>query len=480
MKKRFYIIVLSLLPAGIAAGQEGDSLHHYTAVALRDNPTVKAARHAHEAATRAAARAGALEDPVLEAGLFLDPMPLVEGRQVAQFQLMQMFPWFGTRRAAREEMTRMAGMALEQYRESADNLREEVAARWHALCLLRQRWLVNEEERSLLEQLERLALQRFSTSGGGDGAYTPAARGESPPATPAATGMAGMKTGGTTGGGMTGGAAPAASMSSMSSMSPATGAGLAAVLRLRLERVAAESEAGGILSELVAGKAAFNALLDRPAGSEVVLPDTCRLVVLAAGADSVALLVAARNPMLGMIREEALAHGARAEMSRKMGYPMLGAGVQYMLVEKAPAGDGTGMKMGGMDMVMPMVSVSIPLFRGKYRAAREESELRQRASEERYRATSRQLEAELYRYRHELAEATRKLALAREQAAIARATYDLGLREFASGRGSLDDLLQVRRQLLEYRLAGVTAIATYNTAAAAVQRLVSRPRPDSF
>jgi outer membrane protein TolC len=460
----------------MAAGQAADSLEHYTGVALRDNPAVKAARLAHEAAFQRVGAAGAFEDPVLEAGFFLKPMEYVDGRQRAQLQLMQMFPWFGTRRAAREEMGHMAAMTREEYRETVDNLRAEIATRWYALCLLHRRWRDNEENRLILEQLERLALQRFSAAGGGGAAASPPpARADdaAPAATPTA-GMAGMKMGGASPG--TAGAAGAMPGMGGSSASP----GMAGILRLRVELVGARVESESLLSELVAAKAAFNALLDRPPAGEVVLPDTCALLPFRLDVEEAARLILARNPMLGMLREEALARKAAGDMARKMSYPMLGIGLQYMLFEKNPAS--TGMNMGdeppamnGKDMVMPMFSVSIPIHRGKYRAARAEAVLLRRASEERHAATLRQLEAELYRYRHDLDDAARKVALYREQAALARAALDIGTGEFAAGRGALDDLLRVRQQLLEYGLREAAAIADYNTAVINVRRLVSFP-----
>jgi outer membrane protein TolC len=99
--------------------------------------------------------------------------------------------------------------------------------------------------------------------------------------------------------------------------------------------------------------------------------------------------------------------------------------------------------------------------------------LLRQASEEKYAATLNNLQAELYRYKHQLEDAARKIALYKKQAALAETTYELTVQSFASGKGELGDVLQVQRQLLDYRLKTAEAIATYNTMVANIQKLTT-------
>ncbi len=63
-------------------------------------------------------RLAVLPDPELSMGVFLSPMELVSGNQVADLRLMQMFPWFGTLRAAKDEMSLMANAKYESFRDA--------------------------------------------------------------------------------------------------------------------------------------------------------------------------------------------------------------------------------------------------------------------------------------------------------------------------------------------------------------------------
>ncbi|MDR2679249.1 MAG: TolC family protein, partial [Tannerella sp.] len=263
---------------------------------------------------------------------------------------------------------------------------------------------------------------------------------------------------------------------------------LSEILRIQLEIAELENTSESILSEMTAEKARFNALLNRPAKNEVTVPDTFALTPYTFDIDMAMQLITEQNPMLGMIRAESSAYEAKEEMSRKMSYPMFGIGLQYMLIGKrSDANTATGMDsdmgsatgnsmnggMNGKDMFMPMLSVSIPVFRGKYNAARKEAQFQRRAAQARYDEALNSLEAEFYRAGYELDDAKRKITLYRKQAALARTAYDLLVQEFVSGKSDLSSIIQVQRQLSDYRLKESEAIAGYNTVVATIQKMIS-------
>ncbi|MDR2057946.1 MAG: TolC family protein [Dysgonamonadaceae bacterium] len=485
------IAVVNCLSVAVA---QTDSLHHYLKIAGQNNAEVKAAFLRYEASLQKTAQMGAYEDPQLEMGFFLEPMDIVGGREIAQFQLMQMFPWFGTKKAARTEARHMAKMAFEEFREVRDNLFLEVYMQWFVLCNLQQRQINSEENRKLLLQLETLALQKFA-SGGSFSGKTEKRETEKGERGNAAgrTAMSGMNMENTP---LPGNSVPQESMSNMSGMNMGgtSPSGLSEVLRIQLEIVEIESNIESILSEIIAAKARFNALLNRPLESEVHIPSQFSQLFYLFDVDKVLQAVREQNPMLGMIRQEALAYGAKGEMERKMGYPMFGIGLQYMLIGKTPpdkaglngetvqnghAGESMNtsaimLGMNGKDMIMPMLSVSIPIFRNKYKAARKESRLLRQASEEKYFNTQNMLEASLYGFKHQLDDALRKIKLYRKQSELARTAYELVVGEFTSGKSDLGAVVQVQRQLLDYQLKESEAIAAYNTAVVNIQKLTAQ------
>ena len=129
--------------------------------------------------------------------------------------------------------------------------------------------------------------------------------------------------------------------------------------------------------------------------------------------------------------------------------------------------------MNGKDMVMPMVKISLPIFRRKYNAQQRESRNYWKASELKRDNIQNQLQAEYINIRQQLEDADRKVNLYIRQYALSLSTWKLVVQEFAAGRQSLTDVIEVERQLLDYKLKKSEAIAGYNTSVAAMEKLIS-------
>jgi len=278
------LVVLGLMGPHPVMAQTPDSLNHYLEIAAKNNPGLNADFLAYKASLEKVPQAGAWPDPKLDIGFFLKPMDLVGGRQIADFTLMQMFPWFGTKKAAQTEATHMAKMAYAQFTETRDNLYLEVYTQWYVLSTLVEQLRNNRDNLQLLKQLEELALRKvsspFSGSSSGYSVPTPSPATKGSVANSAGGSMAGM--------GSMGGAATSSGTSSTTGRSSGMGSsgggmssgmgsaapGMSDVLRVQLEMAEIENNIESILSEIAAEKAKFNALLNRPVDREVILPDS--------------------------------------------------------------------------------------------------------------------------------------------------------------------------------------------------------------
>jgi outer membrane protein TolC len=464
-------------------GQIHDSLAHYLKIAGENNPALRAAFYVYEAALEKIPQAGAFQDPQLDIGLFLEPMEIVTGLQVGQFQIMQMFPWFGTRKAARTEAEHMAKMAFEQFREARDQLFFDVYTQWFKLCRLQQQLNNNRESKEFLLQLEELALKKFSSPNNNS---TSGSMSVKPDASSGAGNKQGMSSGGNSMKGMTMGNTAATQSVQGSMVIPSQGnmaqmgsssSSMVDLLNIRLEVAELDNNIESILSQIDAEKVGFNVLLNRSFGSEIIIPDSLEQIPFLLDLENSMQTIRAQNPMLGMITEEESTFKAKTEMDKKMSYPMFGIGLQYMLINKKPVPEtdhnNNMSSMNGKDMFMPMVSISIPFFRKKYNAQQRENELLQKASHEKYINTLNMFEAELHSTKNQLENAAKKITLYHKQSELVRTTLNLMLQEFASGKGDLSNVIQVQRQLLDYLLKKGEAIVDYNIMVANVQKLIS-------
>jgi outer membrane protein TolC len=408
------LLWLSLFSGTVSAQQSSDSLQHYLQVAALNNAGVQADLLAYKASLQKLPQAGAYQDLQFEVGAFTKPMAILGGREVAQFKLMQMFPWFGTKRAARTEAMYRAEVALERYNASRDELFLSVCTRWYALCSLQQQLADARADKALFTALEELATRRMEA-----------------------------------------------------------GKAMSDVLRIRLEALAADNRIAATLSAIEAGKAQFNALLNRDVNTSVLLPDTLLQTHFTPDHTGLLTQVEERSPLLKSISHDREAYRARAALDRRKSLPMLGIGVQYMLnqrIDNPAFGMGS---MNGRDMVMPMLSFTIPIYRNKYNAQQRENRLWQQVDEAKYTETLRTLQASLVQTLHRLDDAARLITLYHKQGELAETTYRLVLQEYVGGRNELTNVLQVQRQLLDYRLKAAEATADYNTQVAQIRKLMS-------
>ena len=121
MKMRAYkkiLITLIVLSSWLAihSQQYPDSLIRYLEIAAKNNPSVLQKFSEYQAALQKIPQVGSLSDPELSLGVFLTPMELVGGNQVADIRLMQMFPWFGVLKNAKDEMSLMANSKFDLFR----------------------------------------------------------------------------------------------------------------------------------------------------------------------------------------------------------------------------------------------------------------------------------------------------------------------------------------------------------------------------
>jgi len=482
MNKRIkqYIAVLGIVSSTVTTWAQEiktDSLAYYTNLAIEHNPGLQSQRLAYEAFLEKIPQAGAFEDPELSMGFYTKPMDIVGGRQIGDLTLMQMFPWFGTKKSAKQEANHMAAMQMQQYIEGKEALILQLHTQWYLLQKLQQQIHNATQNKKLLEQVEQLALKKFSAPSGATASNSMSSTARSSSSTATTTSTSSSMGGMNMGGGASPANATASSSSSsgtaMASMGGGSSSGLSDVLRIQLETIEIDNTIERLQAQVKAEKVKFNALLDQPTSSAVSIPNEIKKIdFLLTETEAIALLES-NNPMLNMITEEGLAYKAKAEMDRKMSYPMFGVGVQYMIIGKTNDPMLAMGNMNGKDMVMPMVTLSLPIFRKKYKAQQAEGKKWWQSSEEKYNNTRNTLVADYYGFKNQLDDAERTILLLEKQTTLAETTFNLISKEFVTGKSDLTNVIQVQRQLLDYQLKKAEAIATYNTMVASIQNIIA-------
>ncbi|MDO9257459.1 MAG: TolC family protein [Bacteroidales bacterium] len=450
---------------------QADSLYSYLEIATKKNPTVFQRFYEYEAALQKIPQVGSLPDPDISLGVFLSPMEQSGGNQLADIRLMQMFPWFGVLKSAKDEMNLMANAKYESLRDAKLQLTFDVQRSWYELHKIKQNIRISEKNIEILQTIERLAIVRFKAAPNGNGSSS-SGRVQTPaPSQGATSGSSGMNTMGSSSGNVIGTANQAASpMPANSMVSSSASSGLTDVYRIQIEINEVQNSMELLKNQFSTLSAQFNSYLDRPPDAIVTVPDT--LISDNFPLSQLALSDSAlgKNPMLGMLQFEQQSLNARKQMVTRMGYPMVGLGVNYSVIGKSEM---SASSMNGLDMIMPMVTATLPIYRRKYKSMQTEADLLKSANEQNYKATENELSTEYYQAMQLYQDAGRRTKLYRNQQLLASKSLDIMIKSFASSGTDLSDILRVRQQTLDYEYKQMEAIADTNISIAWLKRLMA-------
>jgi hypothetical protein len=478
LNKFLLISIYFNLFLSISLFSQPDSLSSYLELAAKNNPTVLQKFSEYKAALQKIPQAGSLPDPELTTGVLVQRMMLVMGYQIADIKLMQMFPWFGMLKYAKDEVSQMAKAKFETYIEAVNQAGFDIRTNWYELYRLGQDLKISGRNLELLKTIERIAIVNFSAGvPGGSGRQASAPiigqnRMQQQGAAPGTQSMEAM--------GNTSPISPSASpgtASSMqeSSMGAASGVtGLTDIYRIQIGISNLQNEIELIHDQQRSATARFNSILNRPPLTPVAIPDTLIAGTLIMNMDlnSVSDSILKNNPALAMIKYEKSSIESRAKMVRRMGYPMLGIGVDYTILSKFGA---VSFPMNGADMVMPMVSITLPVYRKKYRSMQEETGQLKTAKEEEYVAGVNNLQSEYFQAMELYQDARRRISLYSGQFLLAKKSLDIIIKSYSVGSAGLTDILFLQQQTHDYELKKAEAVTDFNTALAWLNRLMMRP-----
>ncbi len=243
-------------------------------------------------------------------------------------------------------------------------------------------------------------------------------------------------------------------------------AGAVDVLKLQIRRNELNQQQEVLSEQYRAEQTRFNGLLNRDPElpvqvvSEVDIPEQDPV-------DASALVV---NPEL--LRFEALYESViqAEQLNRKQAAPMLGLGLDYLPVEERP---GLTFSDNGKDIVMPMVSLSIPLFNRQYASRSRQNELRRQElayrKEERLNALQSVLaEAEAGRNQARIAFRTQEKNREQVQNAL-----EIQTRTYETGTIDFNELLELQDMDLRIRNQQLQAVQLYYEQSALINYLIA-------
>ncbi len=394
----------------ILSGQ-AQSLDEYLKTAAENNPGVKAAYLEFEAAMQRLPQVSSLPDPTLSMSALGQMIETRVGTQEARFTLMQTFPWFGTLKAKKEVAALEADAKFQVYLDRRNELFLKVKTAYYELYEVKHHIYHKMENGRILETLRTLALSKFEN-----------------------------------------GTAP-----------------MTDVIRVDIMQNDNRVDIEIFQDSKKPLEVRFNRLLNRPDSLAVALPDSIPILF-----DREILLSKQNfsgNPNYQQWDRKMRAAGAQEKVAVKSGLPNIGLGIDYSVISERS--DAT-FSDNGEDAIMPVVSISLPVFRKKYKAAQQEAHLLQKAYSEMKTETENQLTSAWETNLFELEKAQKQIELYQQQLVKTQQTIELLLSAYSNGTTDFEEILRLQQQLLKYRMALSTAFKNYQVARAKAAYLIGK------
>lgn len=392
-------------------GLQAQTLEDYLKEASENNPSLKSSYASFEASLRRVSQVNALPDPTVSFGYFISPIETRVGAQQAKVSLSQMFPWFGTLRAKEDVATLQAEAMYNEFLNDKNELYFKVKKAYYPLYEIKKHTLLMEEYLAILESYKQLATTSVSNG--------------------------------------------KASMTD--------------VIRVDIMIEDMKTDIQLLQKKLTPYSISFNRLLNRPDSSMIIITDSLSLVEIEYQYRRDSLL--ASNPMLKAIDSKIEASTSMVEVAKKNGLPKFGIGLDYAFISERTDMD---VADNGKNAFMPMVSMSLPIFRGKYKASVEEAQLMQSSLEYKKESMENTLLSNYEMAWYELEKAEQLVALYNSQMVKTEQMVDLLHVAYGNSGKDFEEVLRMQQQLLKYQIALATSSTKFHIALAQLDYITAK------
>ncbi len=368
------------------------SLDEYIQIAMKNNPGLRAAFYNWKSELEKAGYAGALPDPMISYGHFIENVETRVGPQEFRIGLKQSLPWFGTLGAKKDVALESANAAYKNYQSAKLRLIYQVKAAYYDLYYLEREIQLTENNLDLLEFWESVARTKYKV---------------------------GQK------------------------KHPD-------VIKAQVELGMLDDELRSLREKVRPAKARLLEAINSSGKIEIRMPDSIYVEEFELSGDSLISASVQNNPDIDAVRSLIEKEKAGMRLAGKASYPSFTFGVDYI-----ETGDAINpsLEESGKDPWMISAGINLPIWFGKNKAKREEAEARYKMTQEKLEDAQNKIitMVEEAVYMHN--DAVRKVSLYRD-GLIPKAEQSLNVSFSAYQAGDTDflNVLDAQRQLLDFHL----------------------------
>lgn len=414
---------------------KAQNLEEYFVMAAQNNPKVQADYKEFEIALQKIAQVNALPDPTLSLGYFLSAIETRVGAQRARAELSQMFPWFGTLQAKENLAALQAEAMYQRFLNSKNQIYYQVSSAYYPLYELNRLKEIEKQNIKILTTYKNISTIKFEN---GQGSMVNVLRVDIM-LKEAITNLEILR------------------KKEQPLLSRFT----------QLLNIKEETRKEGNTENSKGNKPLeLNfSLLDSV--DSTLLQKSYSFTDLALQKDS--LLI--NNPILEELEIQMQASKAKEEVAIKEGLPKIGVGITYIVTSKR-----TDMELleNGKDAIMPMASISLPIYRKKYKAAQKQAQLEQQLFQLKKEDKTNELLTSYDKILFELQKEQDLIKLYDSQIEESEQILRLLYTAYSNAGVDFEEVLRMQQQILNYQKKKIVAQTTYQISVAELNYLTHK------
>ena len=401
--------ILTLFIVLICIGGQAQELQSYILEAERNNPNIQAYELRYNIAEEKVNEVNTLPNTVVSAGYFVSEPETRTGAQRARFSISQMLPWFGTITARENYANSMAETEFVEIAIAKRKLALSVAQSYYQLYANKAKQDVLDENIQLLETYERLALTSVEV-----------------------------------------GKASAVD-----------------VLRLQIRQNELQQQKEVLQEEYLAEQASFNNLLNR---KESIAVEVVQEMTIPTEDPIYSDERLALNPEL--LKYDRLYESIEQSeiLNQKESAPNIGFGLDYVPVSERPD---MNFSDNGKDIVMPMVSLSIPIFNNRYSSVSKQNELRQLEIESQKNERLNTLETAFAKATSQRNQSRIQFNTQEKNLKQANDAEEILIKNYETGTIDFNDVLDIQELQLKFQMNQIESVRMYYEQSAIINYLIN-------
>jgi outer membrane protein TolC len=394
----------------VSAFVKAQELQRYVQEAEANNPEIQAFELRYNIAQEKVNEVNSLPNTTVSAGYFVSEPETRTGAQRARFSVSQMLPWFGTITARENYASSMAETEFVEIAIAKRKLALSVAQSYYELYAILAKQEVLEENIQLLKTYERLALTSVEV-----------------------------------------GKASAVD-----------------VLKLQIRQNELQQQKEVLEQEYLAERLAFNTLRNQKESFAVHVVSE--------------LLLPMEDPSYSedelQLHPELLKYDRLYEsitkselLNQKESAPDIGFGLDYLPVSERPE---MNFNDNGKDILMPMVSLSIPIFNNRYTSVSKQNEIRQQEIQSKKNGRLNVLKTVYGKAISQRNQARIKYNTQEKNLKQANDAEEILIKNYETGTIDFNDVLDIQELQLKFQINQIGALTTYYAQSAIVNYLITQ------